>query len=467
MIYFSKANSGFSTCVFLLPLGEEFVTDQRPITVTGNATIHIDNETKNTVWMSGPIGATATEYASDVNVIGSIKITSAFVDKDAYNDPGTTLPFYGIGFNASRWYRSTFTFRNEFAKGLVQAPSSDGLYDSGNSFLQQVSVLNCKSNHAQENFMEATQCWSCTIEDNTVERGNGAFDLQRSSNQSCYRLSFQRNTIQANKMVNGQQAPFKCNFGVSFTFAGNYFESNRKQGTNEAVPSVFMAPNDVQDLNSLVFKGNFFAQSKTNLDLVGGEFAHVILDGFRSFYPRGNNFSGGNGYKMTNSTGVVMSRGETFTSFGSVYPEGNVTVSASSIDGFIELPGVYDDGDGFARVDLSKIGFGDNGFMLLQSAAIATGGSAEFRIATQSVCTLTCRLNEDASVIFSMNSLNIIPKVMSNAGSVFVFTESPTTPVAGTVNVALNASKDRLVLTSGISSSRKFSISMLCVDDVI
>ena len=111
----------------------------------------------------------------------------------------------------------------EFVKGIVQAPSADGLYDSTNSFVQQLDIYGNTSTHAQVNFIELTQGWSIDIEKNTVERGTGGIDMQRSSGQSFYRTSVRSNTLQAN----GLTTPFKCNFGVAFSFVSNYFESNR------------------------------------------------------------------------------------------------------------------------------------------------------------------------------------------------------------------------------------------------
>jgi hypothetical protein len=374
------------------------------------------------------------------------------------------MPNFAVGFNVSRWWRSSFKFNNYYAKGLVQAPSADALYDSSNSFAQQIKVHDCTSSHAQENFIEFTQCWATDIDNNTIERGNGGIDLQRSSGQSAFRLRVRGNTLQAN----GGNLPFVCNFGVGFTFSGNYFESNRASSGVLNV-QVRMSANNTQDLNSLVFQGNFFASgAAANLDGVGAEYAHVHLDAFNNFYPKSNDFTGGNGYKMSNSTGLVYSENETYTPVGSIYSEGNVTIASSAIPGVIELPSVYQDDQMESKIEVSKIAAGIPGQTTFQSFRIPTGTSHDFRMMPKGIFFLSAQFTDDSVVQFSGVSTGVAPLLMSEpVGGRFDLSASPAVPAAGRCDVAVNAAGDRLTVYNNIGTDRNFNLVQIGNNDWI
>jgi hypothetical protein len=452
--------SGKTTCVFLGSDSNDWQTNPNPIFIGGNGTIVIDNNGQNNVWMSGPEGDGSANPVNDVNIIGSLKITSSIIDRVAYDSPFTTMPNFGIGFNVSRWWRSSFTFRNEFAKGIVQAPSADGLYDSTNGFTQQITITNCTSTHAQENFLEFSQGWSIDIVGNTIERGNGGIDMQRSSGQSFFRTRVVGNTIQANGITN----PFKCNFGVSFTFSSNYFESNRAS-SGVAIRQVRMSANNVQDLDSIVFEGNFFAQSVSNLDGFGLAYAHVELDAFNNFFPKGNNFTGGNGYTLTNSTGAVYSENETYTPSGSIYSEGDITVGGT-IQGYKVTGKVYEDADGVGAVQTSKLIAGAYGFKTYESARIPNGTAYTFRKIGRPLCSLVCAFTKDSIGTFVLADAGAAPEPIAvTAATKFNFSATPTVPAAGRIDIAVNATSDGITVYNNLGSDRSFVLEQLGASD--
>jgi hypothetical protein len=413
--------------------------------------------------MSGPDdadGTTSVDVVNNVDIEGNLTITSA-VGTAGFDDPKLTMTNFGIAFNISRWWRSKFKFNAYYIKGLVQAPSADGLYDSNNTFIQQVDIVGCNSTHHQENFIEATQGFSVNILWNKIERGNGAIKLQRSNGQSFFKTTVGFNTIQGNAKTN----PFLCNFGVSFAFVWNYLESNR--GTaGEAIEQVRMAPNAVTDLNSLVFENNFFSQSVAALDLFGGPYNHVELDGFTNFFPKGNNFTGGNGYNMTSSTGLVMSEGETYTPVGSAFSEGAVTIPSSTIDGFVVTGKVYNDTDDVNRVDASKVVSGADGFMTMESAVIADNASFTFRKITRGMFMLANNFTNNTQSLFVAGDAGVAPEAFAQAaGTLIDFSATPSTPAAGRIDVAVNATSDGITVFNNLGSSRKFVLWTLGTTD--
>ena len=464
--YFFSAQPGKSTCVFARVDVVDFQANPRNILITGNATIAIDNSVKNTVWISGPddsSGTTPVNICTGIVIDGNdtLTITSAFVDRVTYDSPYSTLPFYGIGINASRMWRCKFKRINfEFVKGIVQAPSADGLYDSTNSFVQQLDIYGNTSTHAQVNFIELTQGWSIDIEKNTVERGNGGIDMQRSSGQSFYRTSVRSNTLQAN----GLTTPFKCNFGVAFSFVSNYFESNRTS-SGAALPSVDMSPVGTA-LNSLVFEGNTFAQNAAALNLVGASFAHVELDGFTNFYPKGNNFTGGNGYKLTNSTGRVYSESETYIPAGSTYTEGLVAIG--SIPGYVVVGPSFLDANGSAIVAAKQIPDSGIGLEFSESFRITSGTSHEFKTVGRGVVIVSCQFTPQAHIIISLTDAGTAPLSMAApAGSIIDLTAAPATPAVGRINIAPNATSTGLVITSNLTTDRNFYVKSFTAGSIV
>lgn len=467
--FYFAPQAGKSTCVFLKKDPVNFTANPNPCIVSGNGVIAVDNNGHNNVWMSSPDdvdGTTSSDVVTDFHIEGNLTITSAYLtaaDRVTYDSPQTTLPNFGIGFNIGRWWRSSFKANFEFVKGIVQAPPADGLYDSTNGFIQQVKIYDCRSTHAQENFIEVTQGWSTDIIFNTVERGNGGIDMQRSSGQSFYRTNVNGNTFQGNGGGSaGALYTFRCNFGVSFTFTSNYFESNRSASGVAAV-HVRMSPNNIQNLNSFTFEGNFFAQSDANLDGFGAEYAHVELDAFKNFFPKGNNFTGGNGYKFTNSTGRIYSQNETYTLSGTIYPEGQVATTNSDIPGAVQLGSVYQDTDNESVVSCTKYRSGIAN-MTIQQAQIAAGGSFDFRKPTQGICIIssdpanvTTALG--AQAMFAVSGNTVAPEGLAlSASNVYVFSVSPTAPAASTFDVAVNASNDRITVQNGFGSSREVTL---------
>lgn len=326
---------GRTTCIFLSSDSETFTRNPNHIKISGDGRIVIDNDGTNIVWMSGPpndeVGVTSV---NDVHVSGLSFISKSIYDNPSlrvtYDDPNTTMPYYGIVFNVSKWFRSSFSGMHfEFVQGFMQDPAA---LDSSGTYVQQLVLRDNVSTHHQApadsgGFIQASQTYALSILNNIIERGNGAIDLQRSTGTSSHQLKIDGNTIQGN----GAMIPVKVNFGLAFTFTNNYLESNRT-AAGVAAKQVYMGA-VANTINSIVFEGNFFSQSPTNLDGFGTTYYHVWLDGMDDFFPKGNAYTGGNAYRMTNSTGMIHALNEKLLPMGSTYPEGAISTGLESING--------------------------------------------------------------------------------------------------------------------------------------
>lgn len=465
--FYFEAAAGKTTCVFLSVDAEDFQENPYPLAIGGSGTIIIDNSTANVVWMSGPddsTGAVPANVATAIHIDGgkTLTITSSDIDRPTFDTPFTTMPNFGIGFNFSRVWRSSIKNVNfEFVKGIVQAPSSDALYDSSNSFVQQLIISGNVSTHHQENFIEFSQAWSTDILWNTIERGNGGIDVQRSSGQSFFRGKIVGNTIQSN----GITEPLKINFGAAVTIEGNYFESNRVS-SGVAQTQVKMSANGIDDPQSGSFKNNLFSQSSTNLDGVGSAYAHVELDGYNNFYPEGNAIIGGNGYKMTNSTGKVFSKQESYETQGSAQPEGEIT-TGGTISGVFVAGDIYTDPvHNVPRVDAAKRGDGNLGFLNMESINIPDGTARTFKKSARGIFSLTARFTDESQGIFTAGDAGVAPKSMAApAGTLFDFSATPSVPGGGRIDVAVNASSDGITVYNNLGSDRDFALCTLAAVD--
>jgi hypothetical protein len=319
--YYFAPSSG-NVCLQFLADPVDFQVNPTQLIVYGDGNksqIIIDNTGADNIWLSGPSGSGLTDYVDNI-IFRDFKITSKTISGVSRY---STMTNFGRAFNLARMRRCRFDNLTFYAVlPFFQKNSGE---TSSALYIQQIDIVGCDSVGHQGAFIDTQgPCYSVNILNNNIEAGNGGIKLGSSSAQSSYKVTIDSNTIQSN---GGAFCCMRLNWGLSLQITNNYCESNRTAPGNASVQVFF---NNNADASSLILDGNFFAQRASDLDGVGGPYAHVRLDEVQSSQlVRGNTFVGGNGYQLSaTSPGNIVSESEIFIPQGSIHSEGAILIGS-------------------------------------------------------------------------------------------------------------------------------------------